>query len=139
MQNAEINKLLKVHRSNDQLDFRAIWEEGLFVFDANVLLDLYRLPQSASKDLMKVLNNDAFKMRIWTGFQVILEFSQNRLDAISDQKSKFSSVGNLIEDAISSHTEVTKKLLLELSNMLKYTSTKISRSHRSAKPAISSR
>ena len=117
MHNDEIIKILKVHRSNDQLDFRAIWEEGLFVFDANVLLDLYRLPQSASKDLMKVLNNDTFKKRIWTGFQVILEFSQNRLDAISDQKSKFSSVGNLIEDAISSHAEVTKKLLLELSKL----------------------
>jgi hypothetical protein len=117
MHNDEITKLLKIHRNSEQLDFRSIWAEGLFVFDANVLLDLYRLPQSASKDLMKVLNNDAFKSRIWTGFQVVLEFLQNRLDAISDQKNKFYSVANLIESAISGHEEVTKNLFTELSKL----------------------
>jgi hypothetical protein len=50
-----LESLLRTHRDTEDIDFDSIWENGLFVFDSNVLLDLYRLPESASNDLIGVL------------------------------------------------------------------------------------
>ncbi|WP_221404931.1 PIN-like domain-containing protein [Halpernia frigidisoli] len=112
-----MEKLIKIHRDNNQLDFKAIWKEGLFIFDSNVLLDLYRLPNSAQKDLIRILKNDDFNKRIWIGFQVILEFLNNRFVAISDQKNKFTSVRKILEDALEQHKEVISTLKLELNKL----------------------
>lgn len=117
MSHEEISKLLKINRNTDQLNFSDLWENGLFVFDANVLLDLYRLPQSASKDLMGVLKNPKFNERIWIGFQVALEFLNNRFEAISDQKNKFSVVRDLVINAIASYAEASNTLRTELSKL----------------------
>tara|TARA_B100002051_G_scaffold272974_1_gene310778 strand:+ start:1741 stop:3132 length:1392 start_codon:yes stop_codon:yes gene_type:complete len=112
-----MEKLIKVHRDNDQLDFKAIWKEGIFVFDSNVLLDLYRLPSSAQKDLLRILKNEGFNKRIWIGFQVLLEFFNNRYEAISDQKNKFNAVRKLIDDAIEQYDETINNLESELAKL----------------------
>ncbi|WP_219847303.1 PIN-like domain-containing protein [Burkholderia gladioli] len=114
---SEIDKLLKIHRNSDELDFKKIWADGLFIFDANVMLDLYRLPQSASKDLMSVLENEKFKDRAWIGFQVALEFLNNRHDAIGDQKSKFATVKELVEAAISGYDAAASTLQSDLAKL----------------------
>ncbi|ENS4971288.1 GHKL domain-containing protein [Vibrio fluvialis] len=112
-----LETLLKVHQDAENIDFKSIWNEGLFVFDSNVLLDLYRLPESASNDLINVLKNPDFNNKIWIGFQVILEFLSNRHEAISDQKNKFNTVRGLIEDAISQYDEVFDSLSKELAKL----------------------
>ena len=112
-----IEHLIKTHRDFDSLDFKDIWETGIFVFDSNVLLDLYRLPESASKDLIDVLNNEGINSRIWIGFQVVLEFLNNRYEAISDQKNKFNTVRGLLEDSISQYEDVFSTLSKELSKL----------------------
>lgn len=107
-------QLLKVHRNGDELDFKKIWGEGLFIFDSNVFLDLYRLPISARRDLMGVLTNDNFRPRIWTGFQVALEFLNNRHETISDQKNKFHTVKTLVTQALATYTSANEELRSEL-------------------------
>lgn len=109
--------LIKVHRNFDQLDFKAIWKDGTFVFDSNVLLDLYRLPNSAQQDLIRILKNENFNKRIWIGFQVLLEFMNNRYEAISDQKNKFNSVRKIVEDTIEQYDELIDNLEAELSKL----------------------
>ncbi|MCT7572786.1 PIN-like domain-containing protein [Aliarcobacter butzleri] len=109
-----LETLIKVHQDSENVDFKAIWQKALFVFDANVLLDLYRLPESASNDLINVLKNEEFNSKIWIGFQVVLEFLSNRHEAISDQKNKFNTVRNLIEEAINQYDEVFDTLSREL-------------------------
>jgi hypothetical protein len=69
-----LDVLLRTHQDPDDIDFESIWENGLFIFDSNVLLDLYRLPESASNDLIGVLKDESLRQRIWIGFQVIVEF-----------------------------------------------------------------
>lgn len=112
-----MEKLIKIHRDSDQLDFKSIWKDGLFVFDSNVLLDLYRLPQSAKEDLIKVLLNKDFNKRIWIGFQVLLEFLNNRYSVIGDQKTKFSSVKKIIDEAISKQDALINEMERNLSNL----------------------
>ncbi|WP_333875767.1 PIN-like domain-containing protein [Methylobacter sp.] len=109
--------LLRVHRDPDDIDFNSIWENGLFVFDSNVLLDLYRLPESASNDLIGVLRDDQLRQRIWIGFQVIVEFLNNRHEAISDQKNKFNTVRSLLEEASNQYDEVFEKLADDLGKL----------------------
>lgn len=109
--------LIKVHRNYDQLDFKSIWTEGIFVFDSNVLLDLYRLPNSAQKDLVRILKNEKFNKRIWIGFQVLLEFMNNRYEAISDQKNKFNSVRKIVEDTIEQYEDLIDNLEAELNKL----------------------
>lgn len=112
-----LDVLLKVHRDQEDIDFDSMWESGLFVFDSNVLLDIYRLPESASNDLINVLKDDQLSQRIWIGFQVLVEFLNNRHDTISDQKNKFNSVRTLLNEAMGQYDEVFKKLTEELAKL----------------------
>ncbi|HHQ4655132.1 TPA: PIN-like domain-containing protein, partial [Aeromonas hydrophila] len=112
-----IEKLKKIHRDTDELDFHKMWNEGIFVFDSNVLLDLYRLPESARKDLISVLKSDQFNDRIWICFQVALEFLNNKYDAIGDQKNKFNSVRNLLSKAEEQYHETMNELTNELNKL----------------------
>ncbi len=109
-----MDKLFKTHKELTEDDFKTLWEKGLFVFDANVLLDLYRLPETARNDLLNILSDKKIKNRIWLPFQVSLEFIYNKLEAIGDQKNKYNAVREIINDAISQtetiYTELQKKL-----------------------------
>ncbi|URL13301.1 PIN-like domain-containing protein [Pantoea ananatis] len=112
-----IETLLKIHKDSEEIDFKEIWKKGTFVFDANVLLDLYRLPESATKDLISVLNNKDFNKKIWIGFQGLIEFLSNRHETISDQKNKFTTVKNLINQSIAQYDLVFENLKNELSKL----------------------
>lgn len=112
-----ITNLIKIHKEVDIQDFERIWKEGIFIFDSNVLLDLYRLPESASKDLLKVLKSKEFTNRIWIGFQVLVEFLNNRHEAISDQKNKFGVVRKHLTECSSQYFEILSALSGELSQL----------------------
>lgn len=109
--------LLKIYRDSNNLDFEKIWKEAIFIFDTNVLLDLYRLPKSASDDLMKLLAHPAFNSQIWTGLGVIIEFLNNRHDVIAEQKTTFSTVKSIVEKAISSYDEIGLKLIEDIDKL----------------------
>src|SRR5690606_27996314 len=66
----------------------------------NTLLDLYRLPESARKDLLNILSDAKIKDRVWVPFQVMLEYIQNKIDVISDQKNKFTNVKSIVNVGI---------------------------------------
>jgi len=111
-----MDDLLKIYRDSNQLDFEKIWKEGTFVFDANVLLDLYRLPESAKNDLLGVLQNDNFKDRIWIGFQVFLEYLSNRLSVIGDQKNMFTKVKTATLNTIEKINTINTEYKIEIDN-----------------------
>ncbi|HIE6452108.1 TPA: PIN-like domain-containing protein [Serratia marcescens] len=109
-----IETLLKIHTDSEGVDFKEVWKKGIFVFDSNVLLDLYRLPESAAKDLIGVLSDNGFNDKVWIGFQVLLEFLSNRHEAISDQKNKFTTVKKLLDDSIEKYDEIFENLKNEM-------------------------
>lgn len=106
--------LFPTHRELKEADYQLLWEKCLFIFDANVLLDLYRLPTSAREDLINLLSDNKIKDRIWIPFQVSLEFIYNRLDVISDQKNKFHTVKKIAAEALNQidtlYLDVQKKI-----------------------------
>ncbi len=56
-------------------DIQAMWAGAVFVFDANVLLNVYRFSPSASKDLLQIL--EWLADRIWIPYQFAYEYHKN--------------------------------------------------------------
>src|SRR5437016_1153093 len=76
--------------------FRELWEKGLFIVDANVLLNLYRYPKLACEDLLKVFRQ--ISNRLWIPHQAALEYQMNRLSVIAEQVKRFDEVRKVLSD-----------------------------------------
>ncbi|RWD89442.1 PIN domain-containing protein [Mesorhizobium sp.] len=94
-----------------KVDFKTIWEEAQFVFDTNVLLNLYRYRASTRDQLVEVL--EELSDRIWIPHHVALEFQRNRLKVIADQNARFSDVRVAIDRARENLQADLGKLQLE--------------------------
>lgn len=91
--------------------FKELWEEGTFVFDTNVLLNLYRYKVESRDEVLNVIRQ--IKDRIWIPYQVGLEFHRNRLTVLGEQNSSLSTIKNSIRDSISSIEKKCKDLDLD--------------------------
>lgn len=80
--------------------FKHLWENAVFVFDTNVLLNLYRYQESTTEQLIKVI--EYLKDRVWIPYHVGLEYQRNRLKVIAGQNAKFSEVRKVINKGTSS-------------------------------------
>jgi hypothetical protein len=100
-----------------------IWEKGIFVFDANSLLNLYRYSSETSKDFLQILNK--IKDQIFLPHQVGYEFHSNRhlviqsinnsYDAlISDTTKAVTDSFDQIVNNYSKHPVIQVKKLKEL-------------------------
>lgn len=89
--------LTKIGRTLTQEDYKKLFEEGLFVFDTNVLLDLYRLPHEAKEDLLLILESKELKNRVWLPFQAQLEYIYNKNGVIREQNTKFDVVSDKVD------------------------------------------
>jgi uncharacterized protein YaaQ len=81
-------------------EFEYLWKNAVFVFDTNVLLNLYRYQESTTEQLIKVIEH--LKERIWIPYHVALEYQRNRLKVIASQNTKFSEVRKVINKGTSS-------------------------------------
>lgn len=92
-------------------EFSQLWRNALFVFDTNVLLNLYRY-QSATRDqLIEVI--EKISENVWIPYHVGLEFQRNRLIVIAEQNKKFSEVKQVIIKAKTSLTGELESLQLK--------------------------
>lgn len=77
-----------------------LWRNAVFVFDANVLLNLYRYRQSTTEELLSVL--DLIRSRIWIPYHVGLEYQRNRVKVIASQSNRFSEVRKIVDEKLGS-------------------------------------
>ncbi|KRA27344.1 MULTISPECIES: PIN-like domain-containing protein [unclassified Pseudomonas] len=82
-------------------DIDKMWDDCIFVLDANVLLDLYRYSDLTREKLLEVF--EALGERLWIPHQVAFEYLNNRLTVIGEQ-------GKIYDDAVKK-VEVLKKSL----------------------------
>lgn len=68
--------------SDDEL--REIWKSALFVFDTNVLLNLYRYSSDTRKELLDVFLK--IQEQLWIPHQVAKEVAKNRVEVILEQR-----------------------------------------------------
>lgn len=60
-----------------------MWQECIFVFDANILLNLYQYSPNSRDELLDVL--ERLKNQIWVPHQAMLEYHENRKEVIAQQ------------------------------------------------------
>ena len=59
---------------------KIIWENGIFVLDANVLLNMCRYSKKSCDELIGII--EKHKDNLWLPYQVGMEFFNNRLGVI---------------------------------------------------------
>src|SRR5260221_4044173 len=74
-------------------EFSRLWNEGWFVVDANVLLNLYRYQADTRADFLRVLS--AIAARLWIPHQVAMEYQRNRRNAIEEHLRRFANLNDI--------------------------------------------
>lgn len=75
--------------SDDKI--KEIWDNGIFVFDTNVLLNLYRYSEKSRNDFLEVLTN--YKDRLWIPYQVGLEYHSDRIGVVINSDNAYEQLG----------------------------------------------
>ena len=78
-------------------EFSELWENCLFVLDANVLLNSYRYSRETSEELIGIL--EEISDRLWVPHQAALEYHRNRLEVIEQQAAAYDKIQKLLNDA----------------------------------------
>lgn len=78
------NEFRSYYRPTDE-EFDLMWREGVFVFDTNIFLNLYRYSEETSNSLLTMMDN--LKKQLWLPYQVAREYQNRRVDEIFDRIS----------------------------------------------------
>lgn len=89
------------HFKHDETKLADIWENSLFVFDANILLNLYRYSDTTRQDFLALM--EQIKDRSFLPHQAAAEYLKNRTTTINAQKKSY-------EDSISGIGKVRNSL-----------------------------
>ena len=79
-------------------EFDKLWKECYFVFDTNILINLYEYSSNSKEDILKVFNN--IKDRLWEPHQVIDEFFKTRVGTIISQQAIYDEKYKKLEHSI---------------------------------------
>lgn len=77
-------------------EFKDLWQNGLFVFDTNVLLDLFRYSDETVNALIENISN--LGPRVWIPYRVSLEYHRNLNEVISSQINSYKRTIETLED-----------------------------------------
>lgn len=72
----------------DSDTLKDLWAESIFIFDTNVLLNLYRYSKETSDKFISIIKE--LQDQIVLPYQIGLEFNENRLSVIGEQKKLYS-------------------------------------------------
>lgn len=76
-------------------EFKYLWNNCEFIFDANVLLNIYRYSSENTKEFLDILKQ--IQDRIWIPHQAALEYQRNRFSVIEEQVAKCKKLEKLLE------------------------------------------
>ena len=79
----------------DDDDFSNLWKNCIFVFDASVLLNIYRYTPATRDGFIDILGK--ISHRLWIPHQAALEYQQNRLNEINRQLLAYDDVQKSLE------------------------------------------
>ena len=71
-----MRNVIKEFLEPSNTDKRQLWEKAVFVFDTNVLLNLYRYSSKTRNSLLDAF--ESLKERVWIPYQVAHEFMRRR-------------------------------------------------------------
>ncbi|HBM90613.1 MAG TPA: hypothetical protein DD400_01860 [Rhodospirillaceae bacterium] len=83
------------HFKDNETDLKRAWKNSLFVFDANILLNLYRYSDETRKEFLRIL--DKIKDRVWLPNRAVEEYLSSRVDVITKQEKAYNDTIASIE------------------------------------------
>ena len=90
-----MKELFPGHFKETDKKLREVWGTSLFVFDANILLNLYRYSDTTRNEFLRIL--DKIKGRIWLPHRAAEEYLNNRLTVIDQQEKSYDCTVKSIE------------------------------------------
>jgi hypothetical protein len=77
------------HFKESQENLREVWDSCIFIFDANILLNLYRYSDTTRNEFLRLL--EKIKDRVWLPHRAAEEYLNNRLSVIDQQEQSYDS------------------------------------------------
>jgi predicted nucleic acid-binding protein len=90
-----VRKLFSEYFRLSEAETKGIWDEAVFVFDTNVLLNLYRMSQATSLAIRNILKK--LTGRLFLPHQVGVEFLRHREEEIAKQVNAFERVRDFLK------------------------------------------
>ena len=90
-----MRKILQGYYRPTDEEFTNLWEKCIFVFDANILLNLYRYSPKTSSAIIKILKK--ISDRLWIPHHTALEFHNNRLIVQAQQVKAYNDIQSDIQ------------------------------------------
>jgi hypothetical protein len=79
-----------------QDEFAKLWNKCIFIFDTNILLNIYRYSESTRVLFLDILTK--LKDRIWLPYQVAQEFHERRLEVIKEQQDAYDDIIDILQN-----------------------------------------
>lgn len=77
-----------IELTNDEK--QELWGKAVFIFDTNVLLNLYRYSQGTRDSLLKAF--ESLKSRVWIPHQIAYEYMKNRCEVIYESVQQYDAL-----------------------------------------------
>jgi len=106
-----MRNLFKSFYKLNKSEYEILWKNAIFIFDTNILLNLYRYQSSTRDELLKVI--EQLKDRIWIPNHVALEFQRNRLFVIAEQHKRYTEVQSIVSKSLSEMQNELDRLQLK--------------------------
>lgn len=88
-----------------QTEIDNLWSDGIFIVDANVLLDFYRFPKATSDTLLEVLKKIKSNNQLWIPYQIGLEFHKHRGEIIEIENNEYKRLASYFSNKLPSDVE----------------------------------
>lgn len=85
---------------------QALWEKAIFVFDTNVLLNLYRYSAKTRNSLLDAF--ESFHDRVWIPYQVAYEYMRKRCEVIYETVQRYDQFKKEIDSFTSKAVETLR-------------------------------
>ena len=89
-----MKKVFSEYYDPPELTYKEIWDKALFVFDTNLLLNLYRYTTKTRDKILDVMNK--LSDRIWIPYQVGWEYFNNRIKVINEVSNGYDAIKKFI-------------------------------------------
>lgn len=80
----------------NELDFKDLWRRCTFVFDTNILINLYGFTKDDYKEFMDILED--ISNRLWMPHQIGWEYQKNRYKGIKTVINKHNTLKSSVKD-----------------------------------------
>lgn len=119
-----MEELLQVLTTPDTKEEKLMWREGVFAFDANILLVLYKLSEPARSNLFSAL--ELVQDQAWLPYHAAMEYLYQRERVIKDLSQSYDVVKNQLKGLLRSYhahpcirDERIKQAMREASKLIK--------------------